>query len=91
MIYSASDGHGAAPLALTGLQRKHLQSVKVSQGAEGVNERVCVCARGQGDTRASMSLHPAPGHKGSQLHLRTPRSSPLPFRASPFSTGAQRC
>lgn len=44
VIYGASDGHGAVPLALTGLQRKHLQSVKVSEGAEGVEERVC--ARG---------------------------------------------
>lgn len=44
VIYSASDGHGAAPLALTGLQRKHLQSVKVSQGLrESVS--VCVCPR----------------------------------------------
>lgn len=62
VIYSASDGHGAAPLALTGLQRKHLQSVKVSQGAEGVTERVCVCVP-EGKVTPGPAC-PCTGHRG---------------------------
>lgn len=41
VIYSASDGRGAAPPALTGLQRKHLQSLKARRGLR-VQMSVCV-------------------------------------------------
>lgn len=89
VIYGASDGHGAVPLALTGLQRKHLQSVKVSKGAEGVEERVC--ARGQRDTGASTSCAQHRGMKAAGPARGHPDPAHCPSRASPFSTGAQRC